>query len=35
MRLGGHVVHCEPGPNGCSIVGIIFTDEVIEGPEVP
>lgn len=35
MRLGGHVVHCEPGPEGSSIVGIIFTDDVIEGPEVP
>ena len=35
MRLGGHVVHCEPGPEGTSVVGIIFTDDVIEGPEVP
>lgn len=35
MRLGGHVVHCEPGPDGCSIVGIIFVDDVIEGPEIP
>jgi len=35
MRLGGHVVHCEPGPDGSSIVGIIFTDDVIEGPEIP
>lgn len=35
MRLCGHVVHCVPGPEGSTIVGIIFTDDVIEGPEVP
>jgi phosphoribosyl 1,2-cyclic phosphodiesterase len=34
MRMGGHVVHCEPGPHGSHVVGVIFTDDIIEGPEV-
>lgn len=35
IRIGGHVVHCEPGPENTVIVGIIFTDDIIEGSEVP
>jgi phosphoribosyl 1,2-cyclic phosphodiesterase len=34
MRLGGHVVHCEPSANGRTNVGIIFTEDVPDYPDV-